>query len=145
MPASSASTAAVPDWIDMSARSNWNIGRNQQGPGKSSKVPGSPGKIEKPLRINALGLFSCPATSQDIPTNRSSHCRNFCRNSKIAHRGASEFLMARHLILSSATIKGLASRRAACRSRWHARRRAAVRLQPDRDQQALTVDFFQHG
>src|SRR5450755_377431 len=60
--------------------------------GKSSKVPRSPGKIKKPWRINAPGLFSCPKTSQEIPTNRRSHCRNFCRNSKIAQYGASEFL-----------------------------------------------------
>src|SRR5664280_1778346 len=68
--------------------------------GWSSKIPGSPGKIKKPLRINALGLFSCPKTSQENPTNRRSHCRNFCRNSKIAHYCASEFLhvTASHLL-----------------------------------------------
>ena len=72
----------------------------------SSKVPGGPGKSKKPLRINALGLFSCPRRSQEIPSHRSSYCRNFGRSGKIPAPDSRSSCMAR-FILSTATLKAI--------------------------------------
>jgi hypothetical protein len=66
---------------------------------QSGKIPRSPGKIKKPLRINTPGLFSCPKTSQEIPTNRRSHCSDQCSDWKIEHLCDGESLpMAKYLI-----------------------------------------------
>ena len=69
----------------------------------SRTVSQGPWKLRKPLGINALGLFSCPALSTVISHDPSSHCRNFCSNLRIRSvltdkllHGSSPHLIRRH-------------------------------------------------
>ena len=77
-------------------------------PAISSKVPASPGKTKKPLRINALGLFSCPRRIPEKFREIGVHIAvNFCRSGKIPASGLLGVPAWPALILSTATLKAI--------------------------------------